>query len=59
MQEKEPTEYEKSLMEYLGFKSLQELEDFLNQPSWGCPDMQVPDNEEDQREAQWQESLQA
>ena len=46
-------------MQYLGFKSLQELEDFLNQPSWGCPDMQVPDNEEDQREAQWQESLQA
>lgn len=52
------TEYEKSLMAYLGVHSLKELEDFLNHQSWGCLDMQVPEErDEDQRESQWQESL--
>ena len=39
-----PTEYEKFLMEYLGFKKLNDLVEFLNHPSWGCLDMQVPPN---------------
>ena len=55
----EPTEYEKLLMEYLGFKTLKELNVFLNLPSWGCPDMQAPEpSESDRLEAQWQESQQ-
>lgn len=52
----EPTVQEQLTMEYLGFKSLRELEEFLNLPSWGCPDMQVPDNEAERAEAQWQEA---
>jgi hypothetical protein len=38
-----PTEYEKLLMEYLGFRTLPELLEFLNRPSWGCPTMQPPE----------------
>jgi hypothetical protein len=55
MSERKPTRYEQETMETLGFKSLRELEEFLNLPSWGCPDMQVPENEEEQAEDQWQE----
>jgi hypothetical protein len=42
---KQPTEEEKRMMEFLGFQSLPELEEFLNLPSWGCLDMQGPDVE--------------
>ena len=56
MEERAPTEYEQSLMEYLGFKSLKQLNEFLNLPSQGCVGMAVPDNEAERREAQWQES---
>lgn len=54
---KQPTLDESRMMEELGFKSLKDLEEFLNLPSWGCLDMQAPEeNEEDQAESQWQES---
>ena len=40
--QQQPTEYEQYLMEYLGFHNLQQLTEFLDHPSWGCLDMQVP-----------------
>ena len=40
----EPLTYEEYLMKVLGLNSLKELEDFLNQPSWGCLDMQTPES---------------
>lgn len=52
-----PTVQEQLTMEYLGFKTLDELEEFLNLPSTGCPGMQVPDNEESLAEDQWQERV--
>ena len=54
---KQPTPYEKELMQYLGLSSVSALEEFLRHPSWGCPTMQVPEpNEEEQAEDQWQEA---
>ncbi len=59
-EERQPTEYEQSLMGYLKFRSLKELEEFLNLPSQGCPGMQVPEpNEGEQVEDAWQESQEA